>query len=132
MKHLCYSKLFTLLFLLSSSLLASERYAFIYSKNIDDRFINLLEGTQFATAAGFIPAGVIHDLIDNNTSPIVGATEHTAVTSDVISGYSHSTIFGRLNSGVLSPAGIKIPLSGVAPSGVTIGQINGLFGNYGY
>ena len=43
MKHLCYSKIFTLLFLLSSSLLASERYAFIYSKNIDDRFINFYD-----------------------------------------------------------------------------------------
>jgi len=43
MKHLCYSKVFTLLLLLSSSLFASERYAFIYSKNIDDRFINFYD-----------------------------------------------------------------------------------------
>ena len=43
MKHLCYSKLLFLLFMLTSSLLASERYAFIYSKNIDDRFINFYD-----------------------------------------------------------------------------------------
>ncbi len=43
MRHLCYSRVLFLLFILSSIALASERYAFIYSKNIDDRFINFYD-----------------------------------------------------------------------------------------
>jgi len=43
MKHLCCNKILLLLLLLCSSLLATERYAFIYSKNIDDRFINFYD-----------------------------------------------------------------------------------------
>ena len=43
MKHLCCSKIVIFLLLLFSSLSADERYAFIYSKNIDDRFINFYD-----------------------------------------------------------------------------------------
>jgi len=43
MRHLCCNKIVILLLLLFSSLLADERYAFVYSKNIDDRFINFYD-----------------------------------------------------------------------------------------
>ncbi len=43
MRHLCCSKLFIVLILLWTGLSADERYAFIYSKNIDDRFINFYD-----------------------------------------------------------------------------------------
>jgi len=43
MKHSCCNKILILLLLLSSSLLSTERYAFIYSKSIDDRFINFYD-----------------------------------------------------------------------------------------
>ena len=43
MRLLCCSKIVTILLLLWTSLSADERYAFIYSKNIDDRFINFYD-----------------------------------------------------------------------------------------
>jgi len=43
MRHLCCSKLFMVFLFLWTSLSADERYAFIYSKNIDDRFINFYD-----------------------------------------------------------------------------------------
>ena len=43
MKHLCCNKIILLLLLLGSSLLATDRYAFVYSKSIDDRFINFYD-----------------------------------------------------------------------------------------
>ena len=43
MRHLCCNKIFIVLLLLWTSLSADERYAFIYSKNIDDRFINFYD-----------------------------------------------------------------------------------------
>jgi len=43
MRHLCCSKILLLIILLFSSLMGSERYAFIYSKNIDDVFINFYD-----------------------------------------------------------------------------------------
>jgi len=43
MRHLCCNRLVALFLLLFSTLLADERYAFIYSKNIDDRFINFYD-----------------------------------------------------------------------------------------
>ena len=43
MRLLCCSKIVTILLLLWTSLSANERYAFIYSKNIDDRFINFYD-----------------------------------------------------------------------------------------
>jgi hypothetical protein len=43
MRHLCCSKIFILLLLLWTSVFADERYAFVYSKNIDDRFINFYD-----------------------------------------------------------------------------------------
>jgi len=43
MRHLCYSKICIFLLFLFTTLSADERYAFIYSKNIDDRFINFYD-----------------------------------------------------------------------------------------
>jgi len=43
MRHLCCSKIFIVLLFLWTSVSADERYAFIYSKNIDDRFINFYD-----------------------------------------------------------------------------------------
>ena len=43
MKHLCCSRVVLFLLFLFTSLSADERYAFIYSKNIDDRFINFYD-----------------------------------------------------------------------------------------
>ena len=43
MRHLCCNRVVVFLLLLCTSLLADERYAFIYSKNIDDRFINFYD-----------------------------------------------------------------------------------------
>jgi len=43
MRLLCCSRVFPLLFFLFSLLWGDERYAFIYSKNIDDRFINFYD-----------------------------------------------------------------------------------------
>ena len=43
MKHLCYSKIVIFIVLFFSSLSADERYAFVYSQNIDDRFINFYD-----------------------------------------------------------------------------------------
>ncbi len=43
MRHLCCSRVVVLFLLLLSTLSADRRYAFIYSKNIDDRFINFYD-----------------------------------------------------------------------------------------
>jgi hypothetical protein len=43
MRPLCCNKIVILLLFLFTSLSAEERYAFIYSKNIDDRFINFYD-----------------------------------------------------------------------------------------
>ena len=43
MRHLCYNRVLMLLFLLSTTLFGAERYAFIYSKNIDDQFISFYD-----------------------------------------------------------------------------------------
>ena len=43
MKPLCCNKIVFLLVFLLTNVFASERYAFIYSKNIDDRFINFYD-----------------------------------------------------------------------------------------
>ena len=118
--------------------LADRLYGTMHSNSVSAgldinqaRHINLLERRMFI--ASFIPAGLVHDLIDNNSSPILGSVENSAViTTDIISGFSHSLFFNRLNSSVLSPTQLRTPLSSVAPSGVTTSQINSLFGSYGF
>lgn len=117
--------------------LADRLYGTMHSNTVfgldndEARHINLLERRMFAS--GFIPAGLVHDLIDNNSSPILGSVENPAVTTtDIISGFSHSSFFNRLNASILSPTQLRTPLSSVAPSGVTISQINSLFGSYGF
>ena len=113
--------------------LADRKYGLEHSNPVGpgfsqetERYINRLERTLNFSAAGVIPAGLSHDLID------VVNTPGEAAASDVFGGFTHFTIFNEMNDNILTPTDLRVPLSGVAPSGVTGTQINALFGDYGF
>ena len=115
--------------------LADRRYGLEHSNPVgglgsitSEQYIYILERTRNVWT--FIPAGLPHDLIDFNQS--IGGFENSSILNDVIGGFSQADIFHQLDATILSPSDIKIPLVGIAPSGVTSEQINLLFGNYSY
>ena len=113
--------------------LADRRYGLEHSNPVggafqspeSERYTSILENT-LTVFGGVIPVGLNHDLIDITN----GAMESAG--NDVFGGFTHSGIFGQMNSTIINPAQLKIPLSTVAPSGVTLSQINALFADYGF
>ena len=99
------------------------------------RHINQLESSRFVN--GFIPKGLILDLIDDNfdlnTYPTAGAFENGNVTHDSVKGYTNASIFNHLTSDTESPEELKNKLTtGTLPTAVTTTQIVDLFSDYNY
>lgn len=101
-----------------------------------NRWINLLERDLFD--AGHVPVAIFHDLIDDNSSSIVGSTENNAVTNDGntiaggVTGYTNAIMFSVLTSSTTNPTILREELKTVLPSGVTTANIDALFSDYGY
>lgn len=96
----------------------------------EERHINLLESRQWAS--GFIPRGLMLDLIDNNLNdyPIGTSYENSAITDNTVSGFTNAVIFDNIGASVTNPAELEGALSSVLPSSVTIANLAALFAQY--